>query len=249
MKSRITSIIKKCFRFRYPVSLIEPAYFWIRGPKLLKWFFAFRPISLAVFEIKFLRNIFFSISVNERIVENTFALSLIPKSKTRIFDFGTTSSWLSLQLASLGHEVTGLDLRPYEFSHPNINFIQNDLFKSDLPQNYFDFVLIISTLEHVRVSDDSADSKAMKILSNSLKKGGKIILTVPYGKPVITLSHRVYSRERIDKIIPGGVVKKDSLYFKKNSPMAWIKTEENEAANMDSSKTSNGLCCLLLEKI
>ncbi len=105
-------MIKRFFRFRYPVSLIEPAYFWIKGPKLFKWILAFRPVSLAVFEIKFLRNIFFSISVNERIVENTFALSAIPKNKALIYDFGTTSTRLSLQLAPLGHDVTGPYLRP-----------------------------------------------------------------------------------------------------------------------------------------
>jgi len=248
MKSYATSLIKIFFRFRYPVSLIEPAYFWISAPKFLKWILAIRPFSLVVFEVPFLRNMFFKKSINERIVENAFVLSQISNVPSDILDFGTTSSWISLQLASLGHKVKGIDLRPYEFSHPNLNFIQGDVFKTVLPENYFDFVLIISTLEHVRTEDNRADKEVVKNLSNCLKRGGKMVITLPYGKPITLSSHRVYSKDRINGIIPEGLFIKEAKYFKKESDTVWMPSKEEEIAEADSSKISNGLCCLMLEK-
>ena len=248
MKLYATSLIKTFFRFRYPVSLIEPAYFWISAPRFLKWILAIRPFSLVVFEVPFLRNMFFKKSVNERIVENAFVLSQISNVPSDILDFGTTSSWISLQLTSLGHKVKGIDLRPYEFSHPNLNFTQGDVFKIILPENYFDFVLIVSTLEHVKTEEDGADKKAIKILSICLKRGGKMIITVPYGRPVTLSSHRVYSKNRINGIIPEGLFIKEAKYFKKESDTVWMPSKEEEIAEADSSKISNGLYCLILEK-
>lgn len=248
MKLKISSLIKIFFRFRYPVALIEPAYFWLRSPKIIKWPLALRPISLFLYEVPFLRHAFFKVSVNERIVENAYALSKITGERLKILDFGTTSSWLSLQLASLGHEVFGVDLRPYEFNHPNINFIKGDIFKTDLPENYFDFILIVSTLEHVRTYEDGADADVIKLLAKYLKAGGKIIITAPYGKPVTLSSHRVYSKDRISKIIPESLFLGDIKYFKKTSDSVWLPSKEEDVAGADSSRTSNGVTCFVLSK-
>lgn len=248
MKSYTTSFIKTFFRFRYPVSLIEPAYFWLNAPKPVKWFLAIRPFSLAVFGVPFLRNMFFKKTVNERIVENAFVLSRINKTPSDVLDFGATSSWISLQLASLGHRVRGVDLRPYEFFHPNLNFTQKDIFKVELPKDYFDFVIIISTLEHVRTEDSGADKEVLKILLDCLKRGGKMIITVPYGKFMTLSSHKVYSKNRINEIIPEGLFVREAKYFKKEADTVWSPSKEEEIAEVDSSKISNGLCCLVLEK-
>lgn len=249
MNSKISSFIKSFFCFRYPVSLIEPAYFWIQGPKLIKWIMAFKPLSLILFEIPILRKSLFKISVNERIVENAFALSNISNFPSKILDFGSASSWLSLQLASLGHDIHSVDLRQYEFSHPKLSFFQQDIFDINLPENYFDYILIISTLEHVKTEDDKADAEVLRLLVKFLKKGGKIILTFPYGNPIILSSHRVYDKERVKKTIPQNLNIKEARYYKRESPTSWILTTEKETGKMDSSRASNGLCCLLLEKI
>ena len=248
MKSHFTSFIKTFFRFRYPMSLIEPAYFWLSAPKPIKWFLAFRPLSLLVFSVPFFRNIFFKKAINERIVENAFVLSKINKTPCDILDFGTTSSWISLQLASLGHRVIGVDLRSYEFSHPNLDFKLGDIFETNLPDGHFDFVLIVSTLEHVRTNDNNADKEVLKILSKYLKHNGKMIITVPYGMPITLSSHRVYSKDRISQITPEGFLIKEINYFKKISDTIWLPSSEDDVKNADSSKVSNAVCCFVLEK-
>ncbi len=244
---------KRIFRFRKPVALIEPAYYWLDvKPKVLKWFLAFAPISALIFELRFLRRIFFKISINERIVENTFVLANMVSTPAKILDFGVTSSWLSIRLASLGYKVTGLDMRPYEFSHPNINLIRGDLFETDLPKEEFDAVLVVSTLEHVGLDEQKygkdADGRTLEILSQSLKKRGRLFLTLPYGKEAFLPSHRVYSKNRLKKIIPKNLNIKKISYYKKYSLTAWMEAKEEKVASADSSRESNAVVCLILEK-
>ena len=42
-----------------------------------------------------------------------------------------------------------------------------------------------------------------------MKRGGKMVITVPYGKPITLSSHRVYSKDRINGIIPEGLFIKE----------------------------------------
>jgi hypothetical protein len=241
------------FRFRYPVSLIEPAYYWLDvRPKILKWVLSFAPISFILFGFRSLRKVFFKISVNERIVEDAFVLSRLKGENLNILDFGSTSSWLSLRLASLGHKITSLDLRSYEFSHSNIKLIQGDIFETELPKNSFDAVVTVSTLEHVGLDikkyGEGADKKAVAILSETLKNGGNLFITVPYGQFVVTPSHRVYSEEGLIDIIPDNMTMKEKKYYVKQSDTAWVLSNEREASLADSSKESNAVVCILLEK-
>ncbi len=87
--------------------------------------------------------------VNERIIEMPFIFSELGArpGKLKILDVGCTNSWLSISLASLGHEVYGVDMRSYSFSHPNLVFFQGDVL--NLKETGFDAVVALSTLEHV----------------------------------------------------------------------------------------------------
>ena len=51
---------------------------------------------------------------------------LDPRVKT-ILDFVCVEDLLPIHLCSLGYKVTGLDFRPYPFSHPKFDFIQADI--------------------------------------------------------------------------------------------------------------------------
>src|SRR2546428_9643071 len=56
----------------------------------------------------------YDLVVVERVVEIPFVVRHVPPvANTRILDFGCTESPLPIHLASLGYQVTGVDLRPY----------------------------------------------------------------------------------------------------------------------------------------
>jgi len=86
---------------------------------------------------------------SERIVEYPLLFQYLDKNWLSILDFGCVEDLIPIHLASLGYEVTGLDLRPYPFTHPNFKFIQADILRYEPPHEEYDCVISISTLEHV----------------------------------------------------------------------------------------------------
>jgi SAM-dependent methyltransferase len=151
--------------------------------------------------VKFLKQGWF---INERIVELAFVhkqIELDGKGK-RILEFGCTRSNLALQLASLGYDVVGVDLREYTFTHPRLKFYKGDLM--DFEDNEgFDYITAISSVEHIGLGaygEEQRESTLYEItskLSHLLKQGGKIIITVPFGRRYQDRFLRSFSHEEI----------------------------------------------------
>jgi SAM-dependent methyltransferase len=127
-------------------------------------------------------------SLNERVAEYPYVFSQLakhPEIKT-VLDIGSAFSLLPIQLATLGYQVTGLDIIDSgDTYHPNFVQIVSDLFDNKLPDNSFDAVISISTIEHMgfgvfgdKVIPD-ADVRAFEIVHRLLKSGGIAIITVP----------------------------------------------------------------------
>jgi SAM-dependent methyltransferase len=127
-------------------------------------------------------------SLNERVIEYPYVfsqLSRYPGIKS-VLDIGSAFSLLPIQLATLGYQVTGLDIIDSgDTYHPNFLQIVSDLFDNKLPDNSFDAVVSVSTIEHMgfgvfgdKVIPD-ADVRAFEIVHRLLKPGGIAIITVP----------------------------------------------------------------------
>lgn len=106
----------------------------------------------------------------------------------RVLDFGCCESKISLQLSSLGYEVTGIDLRDYPYKHsmPGFNFIKGDIFENSSDMECFDLIVAISAIEHVGLrvyggSFQRDDKSLIKIFSQVLNPKGYLFVTVPYG--------------------------------------------------------------------
>ena len=127
--------------------------------------------------------------VNERIIEEVFVHSQVPLDAEgqRLLDFGCTRSNLALQLASLGYEVIGVDLRQYPFAHPHFTFHQTNITEFDDAEG-FDIITSVSTIEHVGLGaygeerDTSTLEATTRKLTDLLKPGGRLIATVPFGQ-------------------------------------------------------------------
>lgn len=149
---------------------------------------------------------------SERLVEYDFVarnmLSL--RSKSTILDVGTGHSGLAQALREQGKNlrVIGIDLDP-------ISDIAMDARFAGFRTGVFDQVICVSTLEHVGLDagDRDGDCKVMLEISRILKKRGRAIITVPYGVRNSTgLSHRVYSRTSLARLVRGFRVVRMSFY-------------------------------------
>jgi SAM-dependent methyltransferase len=127
-------------------------------------------------------------TLNERLAEYPYVFSQLakyPKIKS-VLDIGSAFSLLPIQLATLGYQVTGLDIIDSgDTYHPHFTQIVSDLFDNKIPDNSFDAVVSISTIEHMgfgvfgdKIIPD-ADVHAFEIVHRLLKPGGIAVITVP----------------------------------------------------------------------
>lgn len=147
--------------------------------------------------------------ISEQIVELPLVFKNLREGDKKILDFGGVEGILPLQLSALGYHVTVLDQRLYPFSHPNLNVICGDLFAKDLKiTDTFNVIISISVIEHLGLGSygDSvvhdADKKGVEILWSLLKKGGRLMASVPAGKPAVQRGYRVYNEKRIRETFP-----------------------------------------------
>ena len=154
--------------------------------------------------IKYIRGDWY---VSERIIEQAYVLNNIEinDERKRILDFGCARNYMPLQIASLGHEVVGIDLRNYYHTHPKFQFYQTDIleFKDKIG---FDYIISISVLEHVglgfygkRRNQNDLGEVALKLVQ-LLKKGGSLIITVPVGKKYEDRFLKSFSHEEITSL-------------------------------------------------
>jgi hypothetical protein len=67
------------------------------------------------------------VSVNERIIEIPWVFMNLGLKQGKILDVGCCWSAVSIELASMGFEVWGIDINPCALTHPNFKFIQDDI--------------------------------------------------------------------------------------------------------------------------
>jgi SAM-dependent methyltransferase len=141
----------------------------------------------------------YKMTFTERIVEVPFVLQhmTLPVG-SRILEFGCCQSLVSIQLASLGYKVTGVDVEGYDLSHPNFSFLRTDFMKNQFSDESFDGVVAISAIEHAGlgfygdISLDDGDRAVVDEVRRILRKGGTFLLTLPYGVKARTPWYRVY---------------------------------------------------------
>ncbi len=192
---------------------------------------------------------FITESKSERLVELPFVLSNLSQKKVKILDIGCRYSILPIQLASLGHKVWGVDIYPYRRKHPNFIFGQVDILKARFPNNYFDMVISISTIEHIGLDfykegmSESGDVKAVSKVSKFLRKGGIFIMTAPFGKETNSSWYRVYDSKRIKKLLKNFRISEIKV-FKKIDKGYWIPSTIKEVEKIDSKEKVLGAFCV-----
>jgi len=145
----------------------------------------------------------------ERIIERAWVLrhlSDVPPG-ARIVDLGCSESTLGLELASNGYHVTGVDVRDYRLQHPNLQFVRADIGSSPLSADTYDLAIALSTVEHIGLGaygDEpgrTSDRKALEELFRVLKPGGRLLITVPFGRYAVTPLHRIYDADSFKSLL------------------------------------------------
>jgi 2-polyprenyl-3-methyl-5-hydroxy-6-metoxy-1,4-benzoquinol methylase len=175
--------------------------------------------------------------VSEQVVESPHVLLHLRPADRRVLDFGGYESLLPLQLASLGHEVTVLDQRRYPLTHPNLAVRTADLYDPGLRfDEPFDTIISVSTIEHLGlgrygdVTREDGDRAGVDRLWSFLRPGGKLLASVPAGKPAVQRGYRVYDEARLYDVFPRitGI-----RWFKKEHRLgAWLPSNAGAVADL-----------------
>ena len=198
-------------------------------------------------------------SVSGKLFEYSFALENVLKdlprkgTKCKCLDVGCTdpNNCIPLVLSRLGCETYGVDIRKFELKCDNFGFLIQDIRRTSFPENYFDFIVAVSTLEHIGLSgrygsdrDPQGDRKAVKEMARILKPSGKILMTIPYGKAAIIVDplHRIYDKRQLSELL-GNLRVHKAEYYKRDRAGRWgITTEKN------ARKERYTIACLSLNK-
>lgn len=195
------------------------------------------------------------IAVTERIVEHPFVFENLDIAKgSKILDVGCSYSFLPIQLASLGYNVTGYDLAKYPLKHPNFEFIRGNFLDNNFDDNTFDTVISISTIEHCGLlipgspKFHSGDHKVVNEIARVLKEKACFIMSVPFGKLGFNLGYRVYDSHTLDRLTRNFIIKK-AEYFVGIDRISWIPATLEEISEIDciSKGYTQGVVCVVAE--
>jgi SAM-dependent methyltransferase len=175
--------------------------------------------------------------LSERAVEYRFlARNLLPfKKNMKILDVGSEQSALTKSLAKFGNnkkwEVFGIDIAE---GSPQVSkeakeesrllLMRMDARFAAFRDEVFDKIICVSTVEHIGVPsshyiigehDTRGDLKAFSEIYRILKKGGRVVLTVPFADGSIhgyDKEHRIYNSSTLSKLISRFRVKRKEFY-------------------------------------
>lgn len=197
-----------------------------------------------------------SSSLDSRVIEYSFVLSrLVEAQRGKALEVGCTDSGniVPAVLTSLGWAVYGIDNREFKFQHPNFHFTQGDIRKAPFPDDFFDCVYAVSTIEHIGLerrygvteADPEGDIKAVAEIARVLVPGGAFLLTVPYGRArLVKPLQRVYDKLRLERLLANWKVKDEIYYVPQDG--YWVVVPQEVAAQKDYLKGERALAFLEL---
>jgi SAM-dependent methyltransferase len=156
-------------------------------------------------------------------------------------------------MASLGFDVVGVDLRPLPLQHPNFRMLLADIANLPLPDASFDVVVSLSTIEHVGLDwytpapEGTSDHKVVAEVQRLLRPGGRFILTVPFGKHVVTPVHRVYNRAMLDALL-APLQRVETAFAVRDGDSWCYTTDVDRAERAESAQRVSAVALVVAEK-
>src|SRR6185437_11310200 len=108
-------------------------------------------------------------AISERILEQLFVQTHLPAPPARLLDLGCADRTNALALAALGCEVVGADSHPLPFADSSLAGV-------------------------VSLFTPALDASLIEEIHRVLAAGGRLLLSVPFGRAAQTSPHRVYDR-------------------------------------------------------
>lgn len=153
------------------------------------------------------------------------------------------------------HFESVVDLDADEETNDRLHVYKNNIVDVDIPNNSFNYVISISTIEHVGLwgcKFVNGDAKAIKKIYNLLRDGGLLLFTVPFGYYSVNDNFRIYDSEKILELLRNLFEIICAEYIMWNG-WRWVSVPPNVAEKMyilDNNKNMNcGAALVIARKI
>ena len=176
---------------------------------------------------------------DSRIIEYGFVASKLAKlPPSRVLDVGCTSrfNYIPTTLCFSGWQIDGIDTRNWLFHYHNFNLIIGDVRHMDIPDETYDYVYAISTIEHIglpgyygeKILDEDGDLKATKEIHRVLKNSARCLITVPYKREYrVKSGTRRYDEYRLERLIENFIVI-EKIFYTQDNNYKWYQVEQND---------------------
>lgn len=160
----------------------------------------------------------YALGLDERLVEYPWVLSRLPAGAGKLLDAGSTLNYpYLLDLPQLAEkQIVIVTLAPErQEQRANVSYLYDDLRNSVLRDNAFQTIVCISTLEHIGLdntqiytanaryaeSDLEGYWPALQELRRVLAPGGRLLLTVPFGRAEVHGWLQQFDAAGLEKIV------------------------------------------------
>ncbi len=188
--------------------------------------------------------------LDERIIEYPWFLSRLPAGPGKLLDAGSVFNFdFALHHPKIQQkELTIMTLAPESdcFWKQSVSYVFGDLRQTCFKDNYFDWIVSISTIEHIGLdntvhytSDPSRKESApgsyitaIAELRRILRPGGTLYLTLPFGKATVLGWLQIFDQQMVDSIInafaPGSHT---AEFFRYSETKGWEHSTSSAAAD------------------
>lgn len=204
--------------------------------------------------------------MTERVVEIPWVLSRY-RGEQRVLDIGPAYAvtWYLRHLAGLGiPELHGVDLRPVRIR--GMRTATADVRRLPYPDAGFDLILCVSTIEHIgtatddqygaeAASDQAGDVQALVEMGRVLRPGGRILITVPFGRRQDLPWMRQYDLPRWRELLAaGGFGAEEAALYRYDRGSGWHLAgapsgAETNGYQDDQALAATGVLCATLVRV
>jgi hypothetical protein len=189
--------------------------------------------------------------LDERVIEYPWVISRLGDQATRLLDAGSALNFRFLlgvpALSKKSVVLYTLASEHYTVPHDDISYIYGDLRQTILRDHLFDEIVCISTLEHVGLDNtliytrDQRYNEArvfdyrdvLREFQRLLVPGGRLFLTVPYGKYENLGWLQQFDRERLDDVFQVFDGKIEAQAFYRYTVDGWVLSDAAECAECE----------------
>jgi SAM-dependent methyltransferase len=191
--------------------------------------------------------------VSSRILEQIFVHTHLPRPPARLLALGCSDGTNAIEMAGLGFQVFGVDGRPLLLGHPNLTMMRTQSGQLPFEDESFDGAVALSTRGRLGCGwwaaqqHDASDEQVLAEVFRVLKRGGRFLLTVPFGQRTGASAQHVYDRAQLDRLLHAFRLVERGYGLRDGD--SWSFTlDEQRAEQADSSAGVRAVCLLVLEK-